>query len=81
MRLGERVAEIRRAHKISQERLALKAGLRRETITRLERGDQAGVQLATAVKIARAFGMTVDELLKDVDIDFEPAVASASPCD
>jgi transcriptional regulator with XRE-family HTH domain len=73
--LGERIAQLRKVQGISQERLANRAGIRRESVTRLEREDQLSVQLRTAIRIARAFGMTLDELLKGVDTD-SPAAAT-----
>jgi transcriptional regulator with XRE-family HTH domain len=47
----------------------------RVTITQLERGKQETTTWQNVAKLARAFGLTVDELLKKVDIDIEPAVA------
>jgi transcriptional regulator with XRE-family HTH domain len=75
MTLGERIREIRTAQRITQERLAQKADVLRVTITRLERGKQETTTWQNVAKLARAFGLTVDELLKGVDIDIEPAVA------
>jgi transcriptional regulator with XRE-family HTH domain len=75
MTLSERVAELRKAQRISQDRLAEKAGIPRPIITRLEAGNQKSVLVETAVKLARAFGLTMDEFLKGVDIDWTPAVA------
>jgi transcriptional regulator with XRE-family HTH domain len=75
MTLSERVAELRKAQRISQDRLAEKAGIPRPIITRLEAGNQKSVLVETAVRLARAFGLTVDEFLKGVDIDLAPAVA------
>jgi transcriptional regulator with XRE-family HTH domain len=81
MTLGERIKEIRTAQRITQDRLAYKANVSRVTIGRLESGGQGDTSWQNVVKLARAFGLTMDEFLKGVDIDFEPAVASASPCD
>jgi transcriptional regulator with XRE-family HTH domain len=75
MTLSERVGELRKAQRISQDRLAEKAGIPRPIITRLEAGNQKSVLVETAVKLARAFGLTMDEFLKGVDIDWTPAVA------
>ena len=75
MTLGERVKEIRAAQRITQERLAYKANVSRVTIARLEKGSQENTTWQNVAKLARAFGLTVDELLKGVDIDIEPAVA------
>jgi transcriptional regulator with XRE-family HTH domain len=50
--------------------------LSRVTIARLEKGSQENTTWQNVAKLARAFGLTVDELLKGVDIDIEPALAS-----
>jgi transcriptional regulator with XRE-family HTH domain len=73
MTLGERIKEIRVVQRITQDRLAYKAGVSRVTIGRLESGGQADTSWQNVVKLARAFGLTVDELLKGVDIDIEAA--------
>jgi transcriptional regulator with XRE-family HTH domain len=77
MTLGERVRQIRHAQGISQERFAEKAGVGRITIQRLEAGAQRNVSLVNTARIARAFGLTIDELLKGVDVEPEgmPALA------
>ena len=75
MTLGERVKEIRAAQRITQERLDYKADVSRVTIAWLEKGSQEHITWQNVAKLARAFGLTVDELLKGVDIDIEPAVA------
>jgi DNA-binding XRE family transcriptional regulator len=60
---------------ITQERLAYKSDVSRVTIAWLEKGSQENTTWQNVVKLARAFGLTVVELLKGVDIDIEPAVA------
>lgn len=59
LRIGRRIASLRKLAGMSQEQLALKAGLQRTHITRIEAGKYA-VTLETIQAIAEAFGMTVD---------------------
>jgi transcriptional regulator with XRE-family HTH domain len=75
MTFGERVKEIRAAQRITQERLAYKADVSRVTIARFEKESQEHTTWQNVAKLARAFGLTVDELMEGVDIDIEPAVA------
>jgi transcriptional regulator with XRE-family HTH domain len=74
MTLTERILELRRAQRISQSRLANKAGISRITVVRLESGDQKSATWQTTRKLAKAFGLTMDEFLRDVE-DTKPAVA------
>jgi transcriptional regulator with XRE-family HTH domain len=75
MTLGQRVFRIRSAQGITQERLAEKSGVGRITIVKLESGAQHTATWQTVARLAKAFGLTMDEFLKGVDMDFEAAVA------
>ena len=58
-RIGKRIATLRKLAGMSQEDLALRAGLQRTHVSRIEAGKYA-VTLETIQAIAEAFGMTVD---------------------
>ena len=58
-RIGQRIAALRKLAGMSQEQLALRAGLQRTHISRIEAGKYA-VTLETIQAIAEALGMTVD---------------------
>lgn len=60
---GKRVAEIREQRNLSQEKLATNAGVSRETIGLIERG-QRWVRISTLHKVARALSVETYELLK-----------------
>jgi transcriptional regulator with XRE-family HTH domain len=58
-RIGQRIAALRKLAGMSQEQLALRAGLQRTHISRIEAGKYA-VTLETIQAIAEALYMTVD---------------------
>lgn len=58
-RIGQRIAALRKLAGMSQEQLAMRAGLQRTHISRIEAGKYA-VTLETIQAIAEALGMTVD---------------------
>lgn len=58
-RIGARIAAIRKAKGLTQEQLAMMAGLQRTHVSRIEAGKYA-VTLETVQAIAEAMQMTVD---------------------
>jgi transcriptional regulator with XRE-family HTH domain len=58
-RIGQRIAALRKLAGMSQEQLALRAGLQRTHVSRIEAGKYA-VTFETIQAIAEAFYMTVD---------------------
>ncbi len=60
---GERVRVLRQARGLSQEALALAAGLDRTYIGGVERGER-NISLLNIQKIAQAFGVSPADLLK-----------------
>jgi transcriptional regulator with XRE-family HTH domain len=62
--LGRNLAVTRRLHRLTAAELAELAGVSRDSVSRLERGD-AGVSLAVALKVADALGtlLRVDDPL------------------
>ncbi len=67
-RLGERLARLRMARKVKQTDAALRSGLSRNTVYRLEKGD-AGVALGQVLRYLEAIapGSTLLDLLAETD--------------
>ena len=61
MKLKTRIRELRARDRLSQEELAQKVGVRRETIGNLENG-RYNPSLKLAMDIAKVFGCTVEYL-------------------
>ena len=64
-RIGKRIAVLRKLAGLSQEDLALRAGLQRTHVSRIEAGKYA-VTLETIQAIAEALYMTVDIIDTDL---------------
>jgi transcriptional regulator with XRE-family HTH domain len=62
---GRRVRHLRKEQKWSQEKLAERAGLSRETISRIENG-KFGTKFEHVDKIVEAFDMSFSEFFKDL---------------
>jgi putative transcriptional regulator len=56
-----RIKELRRAHKLTQEELAVAVGTTRQTITSIEVGRYIA-SLPLAYRIARHFGLLIEEV-------------------
>ena len=77
-RFGERLARAREKHGWTQRELAERAGIRYETISRIENGKHAEPRVYVAVALAKALGTTVDYLVgmyEDDESELLPAVA------
>ena len=61
--IGQRLARLRKAKKISQQELAQLVGVRRETIVHLE-NNRYNPSLEMALKIAEIFDCHVEELFQ-----------------
>ena len=66
MSLQTRIRELRARDRLSQEELAQKVGVRRETIGNLENG-RYNPSLKLAMDIAHVFGCTVEEIFTFTD--------------
>lgn len=66
--LNTAIKELRKAHKLSQEELALAVGTTRQTITSIEVGKYTA-SLVLAYKIAHYFGLTIEEVFDFTDIE------------
>ena len=60
-KFGQRIKELRKQKKLSQERLASKSGLHRTYISDIERGSR-NVSLKNIEKIAKALSISIIEL-------------------
>jgi putative transcriptional regulator len=63
-----RIKELRKIKKITQEELALAVGTTRQTITSIEVGKYTA-SLVLAYKISRYFGLTIEEVFDFSDVD------------
>jgi transcriptional regulator with XRE-family HTH domain len=70
--LGWRVKQLREAAGMSQQALAVAAGLSISVVTGLEQGTKADPRVSSVAAIAAALGVTVDELVASTE---EKAVA------
>ena len=65
IKLGEKIREIRKIIGLSQEELALKAGVDRSYIGGIERGER-NVSLLTLIKIASCLNCSVADFTKGI---------------
>lgn len=73
MTTGEKIAALRREHKLSQEALGEKLGLSRQAVSKWE-ADQAVPTMDNLMELSRLFGVPVDTLLRP-DAPFPAAPA------
>jgi putative transcriptional regulator len=66
--LNTKIQQLRKEHKLSQEELAAAVGVTRQTITSLERGKYTA-SLVLAYKIAKYFGLTIEEVFDFSDVE------------
>jgi len=66
VRMHNRIKELRARHDLTQEELARRVGVRRETIVHIEKG-RYNLSLLLAWRITRELDTTLDELFQ-----FEP---------
>ena len=78
MRLGETILKKRQARELSQEKLAELVGVSRQAVSKWEVGD-AIPDTDKLIPLARALGITVDELLGNVPEEDEVQEESAEP--
>ena len=70
-RMGQRITALRKLEGISQQELADRAGLTRQHIGRIEKGELVNVANVTIQQIAEAMGMVVDIV--------DPSLADLAP--
>jgi transcriptional regulator with XRE-family HTH domain len=74
---GETIRQLRLARTWSLEELAGRSGVSRSMLSQIER-DQANPTLAVAMRIARAFGLSLGELVQDPEASSSIAVIRAA---
>jgi len=62
MTLGQKIKQLRKKNKLSMEKLSMLSGVDIGTISRMESGERKTLTLPTAMRLADAFGVTMDEL-------------------
>lgn len=66
LQLGERIRRLREERGWSQESFAHEGGLGRSFAGAIERGEK-DIRLSTLMKLARALGVSLSQLLKGID--------------
>jgi len=66
--LKTKIRELRKAHKISQDELALAVGVTRQTIISLEK-EKYVASLVLAYKIAHYFGLSIEDVFDFRDVE------------
>lgn len=68
MNLSKKVFELRKAQGLSQEQLAEKLGVSRQSVSKWESGDSVP-ELERIVEMGKVFNVTTDYLLKESEVD------------
>jgi transcriptional regulator with XRE-family HTH domain len=72
MSLREAVRSLRKAHGWTQIELARRSGIAQGMLTNIETGKQANPTHSTLQRLARAFEISVDELLRTAGLEDPP---------
>ncbi|MCD6192142.1 MAG: helix-turn-helix transcriptional regulator [Candidatus Aminicenantes bacterium] len=62
--IGKRIKQLRQKNNLTQEKLAIKAGVPYTTLTKIESGVIKKPSVQTIAKIAKALGVPIENLLK-----------------
>ncbi|OGZ28191.1 MAG: hypothetical protein A2562_01795 [Candidatus Nealsonbacteria bacterium RIFOXYD1_FULL_39_11] len=62
--LANNIKKLREAKGLSQEKLARLADVANNTLIKMESGENQNPTLVTLKKVAKAFGVSVDDLIK-----------------
>lgn len=62
--LANNIKRLREAKRLSQEKLARLADIANNTLIKMESGENQNPTLVTLKKVAKAFGVSVDDLIK-----------------
>lgn len=71
IKLADRLVELRKQNKLSQEALAEKLGLSRQSISKWERAE-ASPDTDNLIALAELYGITLDQLLGNDEVKEEP---------
>lgn len=61
--LAQNIKKLRKKHKLSQEKLAQKAGITYSTLIKIETGANDNPTIKTLMKIADALNVSIDSLI------------------
>ena len=78
IKLADRLVELRKEHKLSQEALAEKLGLSRQSISKWERAE-ASPDTDNLIALAEVYGITLDQLLGNNEPEKEPQPQPEAP--
>jgi len=76
---GQNVRRLRKQSGLSQGDLAAKMGVKQGTLSDWERDRRGLPEAPTLLKVAKAMGCSVDDLLVGVDADYDLSRHTASP--
>jgi transcriptional regulator with XRE-family HTH domain len=76
MELGKRLRELRDASGMTQQGLAIKAGLAVSHVAQIEQGQKADPRISTVAALARALGVAIDTLVKADGVERGPKRSS-----
>lgn len=76
IKLADRLVELRKEHKLSQEALAEKLGLSRQSISKWERAE-ASPDTDNLIALAEVYGITLDQLLGNNEPEKAPRTQPA----
>jgi transcriptional regulator with XRE-family HTH domain len=76
--VGARIKELREHRGWSASELGKRSGITRGTIAKIEVGIQIDMKLSQALALTRALGITVEQLVGEVDIDLAEADEAAA---
>lgn len=62
--LSKNIKKLRRTKRLSQERLARLADVANNTIIKMESGENTNPTLETLKRVAKALGVSIDDLIK-----------------
>lgn len=75
MDLADRIQQLRKKNDLSQEQLADKLGISRQSISKWE-SKQSMPEIDRIVQLSEIFGVTTDYLLKDLDCSENPVIST-----
>lgn len=75
MNLAEKIQQLRKRSDLSQEQLADKLGISRQSISKWE-SEQSTPEIDRIVQLSEIFGVTTDYLLKDIDCLENPVLSA-----
>ena len=76
--ISRRLKELRATAGMSQQSLAVAAGLSVSLVSQIERGSRSDPRISTTAALAKALGVTLDELVTAGPLARRPATGTAS---